>query len=551
SYPKSLTLEIHHGGCFTPIPSRSYVGGQVSSVNVVDIDEFCLHDLKDMVVKLGYGVADLMYYYFLIPRLGLDYGMHPLNVDADVLEMAKYVKDYKIILVYVEHGSSNVDTSIFVTPKKGLAIAVDNHLRKSVDDPFEDLDEILGDYANTRRQITGDEIIGKHMVVHVGNSSAVGDMLDLEMLFKTEGVGPIGKFKEVEVDADNESEEEMFDDDDHRVEDVHVSMNNFSFTADPKHDLSIGGVEVHEDDIDVINYDSFGSNLDDGIDSEKRIQLRELRRISKQKNKVETMRKLIMVKNDKERVRVRCEGTILALLPYVATDTDTGKNEFSQTKGCLVIRENIISGQQNILGKDKTVQGKGKRWEVRTLTKDRNCLQSREIKACTSRFLSDHIIKSLATNLDIPVRAVEDQIQKQFDVGISKMKAFRAKRIATNKMTSSSREQYSLSLTRTFRRMYVCLGALKQGFRVCGREILGLDGCFMLGPWPGQILTAVGVDANSRIYPVAYAIVEAESKGLIQAIASVFPSAEHMYYVRHIHENMKSQFKGGVHKEML
>ncbi|GJW09039.1 hypothetical protein Tco_1571462 [Tanacetum coccineum] len=101
------------------------------NVNVVDIDEFCLHDLKDMVVKLGYGVADLMYYHFLIPRLGLDYGLHPLNVDADVLEMTKYVKDYKIILVYVEHGSSNVDTSIFVTPKKGVAIAVDNHLRNA------------------------------------------------------------------------------------------------------------------------------------------------------------------------------------------------------------------------------------------------------------------------------------------------------------------------------------------------------------------------------------------------------------------------------------
>ncbi|GJU03619.1 mutator type transposase, partial [Tanacetum coccineum] len=68
------------------------------------------------------------------------------------------------------------------------------------------------------------------------------------------------------------------------------------------------------------------------------------------------------------------------------------------------------------------------------------------------------------------------------------------------------------SLTRTFRRVYVCLGALKQGFRACGREILGLDGCFMSGPWPGQILTAVGVDANNGIYPVAYAIVEAESK---------------------------------------
>ncbi|GKF52098.1 hypothetical protein Tco_0148565 [Tanacetum coccineum] len=68
------------------------------------------------------------------------------------------------------------------------------------DDPFEDLDEILADYENTE-----DEITGKHMVVHVGNSSTVDDVLDLHMLFETEGVGPIGKFKKVKVDADNES----------------------------------------------------------------------------------------------------------------------------------------------------------------------------------------------------------------------------------------------------------------------------------------------------------------------------------------------------------
>nr|GEU77741.1 transposase, mutator type [Tanacetum cinerariifolium]GFA10278.1 transposase, mutator type [Tanacetum cinerariifolium] len=97
--PKSVTFEIHHCGCFTPTPSRSYVGRHVSSVNVVDIEEFCLHNLKDMIVKLGYGVTYLMYYYYFRPRLGLGYGLHPLNVDADVLEMAKYVKDNKIILV--------------------------------------------------------------------------------------------------------------------------------------------------------------------------------------------------------------------------------------------------------------------------------------------------------------------------------------------------------------------------------------------------------------------------------------------------------------------
>ncbi|GJV87864.1 hypothetical protein Tco_1531802 [Tanacetum coccineum] len=230
-----------------------------------------------MVVKLGYGVADLMYYHFFKPRLGLDYGLHPLNVDDDVLEMEKYGKDNKIILVYVEHRSSNVDSSIFVTPKKGVAITVDNHLRKA---PIEingspdvnrnltpmchrnltkeweyvsskalsigEVMKILSDYANTREEITR-----KRMIVHVGKSSTVENVVDYDILYDTEG------------------HDEVFDDDEHILKDVPVSMNNFNFNPDTKHDLSIVVVEVHEHDLDVINYDSFGSDLDDGIDSER------------------------------------------------------------------------------------------------------------------------------------------------------------------------------------------------------------------------------------------------------------------------------------------
>ncbi|XP_035841308.1 uncharacterized protein LOC118488197 [Helianthus annuus] len=131
------------------------------------------------------------------------------------------------------------------------------------------------------------------------------------------------------------------------------------------------------------------------------------------------------------------------------------------------------------------------------------------------------------------------------------------------------------SSTRQFRRIYICYGAFKKGFKIIGRDILGLDGCFMKGPYPGQILTAVGVDGNNGIYPVAFAVVESETTktwtwfleqlavdlelprtanftfisdrqkvplcyGILPAVSKVFPMAEHRYCIRHIHENMKA-----------
>ncbi|GJW43794.1 hypothetical protein Tco_0072593 [Tanacetum coccineum] len=75
-----------------------------------------------------------------------------------------------------------------------------------------------------------------------------------------------------------------------------------------------------------------------------------------------------------------------------------------------------------------------------------------------------------------------------------------------------------------------------------------LEGC----PWPGQILTAVGVDANNGIYPVAYAIVEA------------FGKASWYWFLNLLRENLgieanfnytfisnRQKIKGGMYKDML
>ncbi|XP_076895458.1 uncharacterized protein LOC143548083 [Bidens hawaiensis] len=67
------------------------------------------------------------------------------------------------------------------------------------------------------------------------------------------------------------------------------------------------------------------------------------------------------------------------------------------------------------------------------------------------------------------------------------------------------------SETRQFRRIYICFGALKEGFKLGGRYLLGPDGCFLKEPYLGQILTAFGIDASNGVYPVAYLLVEAET----------------------------------------
>ncbi|KAJ9557969.1 hypothetical protein OSB04_012583 [Centaurea solstitialis] len=200
-------------------------------------------------------------------------------------------------------------------------------------------------------------------------------------------------------------------------------------------------------------------------------------------------------------------------------------------------------------------------------------------------------------------------LELQYRLGVSNMEAYRAKQIAMKKVVGDNAEEYAKlrdyvlelqksnpnttvklqvevecnlsSTTRQFKRIYICLGGLKQGFKAIGKELLGLDRSFMKGPYPGQILTAVGVDPNQGIYPLAYAVVEAETtdswswfleilqddldlnrdsnftfitdrqKGIVPAMTRVFPSAEHRFCIRHIYENMKKQWKGQVYKDQL
>ncbi|GKE28317.1 mutator type transposase [Tanacetum coccineum] len=154
---------------------------------------------------------------------------------------------------------------------------------------------------------------------------------------------------------------------------------------------------------------------------------------------------------------------------------------------------------------------KAETWWVKKFNDSHTCLQSRSIGKCTASFLSKEIEETIKPNPRVPISALKDQLQRKYELGMSDMKIFRAKQMAEERVIGDWVKQYAHE-TRQFRRIYICLGALKNGFKAGKRDLLGLDGCFLSGPYPGQILTAVGVDPNNGIYPLAYAVVESETK---------------------------------------
>ncbi|GKB09220.1 hypothetical protein Tco_0837532 [Tanacetum coccineum] len=96
SYENLFSMKVHHGGSFSPRPGRECVLGNISFIDLVDIDEFSMHVLVDMVKKLGYSGTDVMYYHFKRRRTNLDHGLLQLGSYDDVIKLLKYVPNHKV-----------------------------------------------------------------------------------------------------------------------------------------------------------------------------------------------------------------------------------------------------------------------------------------------------------------------------------------------------------------------------------------------------------------------------------------------------------------------
>ncbi|XP_043687582.1 uncharacterized protein LOC122638800 [Telopea speciosissima] len=129
-----------------------------------------------------------------------------------------------------------------------------------------------------------------------------------------------------------------------------------------------------------------------------------------------------------------------------------------------------------------------------------------------------------------------------------------------------------------FKRLFICFDACRKGFLKGCRSFIGLDGCHLKEVYGGVLVSAISIDGNNGMFSLTYSVVETEckdswlfflhhllgcigsvtptgepftfmtdkQKGLIEAIGMKFPVAHHRHYSRHLYNNFKSQFGGGL-----
>ncbi|KAH0743227.1 hypothetical protein KY290_031220 [Solanum tuberosum] len=140
-----------------------------------------------------------------------------------------------------------------------------------------------------------------------------------------------------------------------------------------------------------------------------------------------------------------------------------------------------------------------------TISPNHSCGNQRENKTIDSGFLAKKYADELRINPSWGVKEFQAHVMRKHSFTLSRHPSYKAKKKALDLITGTKEEHL------------ICYGTIvqtcKQGFLAGCRPIIGVDGCHLKGCQKGgQLLTAVGIDANNNMYHVAFTIVEGELK---------------------------------------
>ena len=154
----------------------------------------------------------------------------------------------------------------------------------------------------------------------------------------------------------------------------------------------------------------------------------------------------------------------------------------------------------------------------------------------TPSWLAGQFMKELVRKPNLKCKEMQAIIQNKFHCEVSWTRCYRARCRAMTLIEGKLSEHYGRvwdyagELIRSnpgstvkvgvdvnqdatyFQRMYICFKSIADGWKRGCRRVIGLDGSFLKGQCKGELLTAIGRDANNQVYPIAWAVVNVESK---------------------------------------
>ncbi|KAL4585548.1 hypothetical protein LXL04_010170 [Taraxacum kok-saghyz] len=261
---------------------------------------------------------------------------------------------------------------------------------------------------------------------------------------------------------------------------------------------------------------------------------------------------------------------------------------------------NCGQNREKILWASWLIQGEN--FQIKSLIEEHNCSRSFKLGSIvTYKWIGKHFVSEMLERPKMSYRKMKAFISKKFNITVSIGQCRNARKFALSEIEGNLIEHYGRlwdyaeEIRRSnpgstvqalldrgfFKGFYVCFKGVRDGWVDGCRKIISIDGCFLKSICKGELLSAVGRDANDNIYPLAWAIVVVENKelwqwfldllmndiqggngggltimpdghkGLIEAIKDRVPDAEHRLCARHILANFRPKFGSEEHRKMF
>ncbi|XP_060974543.1 uncharacterized protein LOC133039654 [Cannabis sativa] len=293
----------------------------------------------------------------------------------------------------------------------------------------------------------------------------------------------------------------------------------------------------------------------------------------------------MMIINDKRHETIekgqiyKDKETLISTLCYFAIKKTF---QYKVVKSCTK-EYNIVCLDTNCKWSLKaTKNGNTETFIIRSYEEEHTCaitIRFGDQRQATSKLIADFVKpKFLNTKTKCSPCVHKDEMKDKYGIKMNYMKALRSKERAQTRLHGNAKESYNL-LPRyyiekddddSFKYAFVALNAAIKGWPNC-KPIIVVDGTFLKAAYGGTLLTANTQDAESKIFPLAYWIVDSENdkswewflkkireafgvrecqclisdrhESIIKATRKVFPEITHGYCIFHLLSNLKTKFK--------
>jgi hypothetical protein len=474
---KEFTVEVHHGGFFLGSGhTKSYVDEKISWFDHCEVETWSVLWFEDIAEQLGYAKSAAFEVYWLLPGKTLVNGLRIISTDSDTNAMCSVVDRVQNLVLYFHHDDILVDVhcdDVVVNPVQSERLPEFYQGLPNLNNPQSE----FGEGRKEDSESEGSEFVDSEYEVEEGDDDLPEGILEEEQ-DKQQKVSKSKKARGSRLKGERtlvapQDVEELSSEEDLELpaEEIEseVNMRFATFRAEDMNNPTFK-VGMVFDCVQTLRAAITEYSLKQRVD-------------------------IKFARNEKKRFRAHCnEGCPWNL--YASYDTRV------------------------------------KAFVVKTYSGSHNCQKDWNLKRCTANWLAEKYLESFRANDKMSIANFSRIVQKEWNLTPSRTKLARARRLAMKKVHGEEGKQYNdlwdygNEIRRSnplssfflnvdngyFNTCYMSLAACKRGFLAGCRPLICLDGCHIKTKFGGQILTAVGIDPNDCIYPIAIAVVEVESK---------------------------------------